>query len=439
MTWLLLLKFLKDGNKLKLKTATFNRLLSSYFDLAVTIVSPLLVMPSLINSWSHEEFGIYILLSSLVAYLNVTNFGLTTSLVTFCAVNKGNTKQVQIATNTVFVFFLMISLVSAIIISLISCNWPYLFSVEEVALDVRVAIFLFSFVFLFDFTSSAFYSNLFATGEMVLANCLKGLRALVVAIGIFYIVNEGADLIDVVEYNLYVSVLFFFVFVIVYFFRYRDRVTFSISFKRLKGFLSKGFYYFLGSLSVLLVFHTDSLVISSMISVGAVGAYAVIFKMVDASQRIVFKVCDILLPSIAQDFENNKLDALSKEFLKVLCITIILISLVSIILLTLFPTIIDLWIGDSFEYSENVVFILLAFTFFHCIVRVPGVFIAAIGKHKVPSQVSLLEAVTNLVMSIFLAREYGVEGVAMATLLSTILFGWFNFYWLNKYIRFFYY
>jgi O-antigen/teichoic acid export membrane protein len=57
----------------------------------------------------------------------------------------------------------------------------------------------------------------------------------------------------------------------------------------------------------------------------------------------------------------------------------------------------------------------------------------AMGLHKEVSWVVLIEAVLNVLLSVLLAKEYGLIGIAMGTLIAHIITNnWFTPYWFYR-------
>jgi O-antigen/teichoic acid export membrane protein len=81
----------------------------------------------------------------------------------------------------------------------------------------------------------------------------------------------------------------------------------------------------------------------------------------------------------------------------------------------------NLWVGPEFGVPVRGVVIYLGITALLQVVttQVPLPFYQSMHLMGVPARVLILEAVTNLILSIALAHRWGIEGVALGTLLPT--------------------
>jgi O-antigen/teichoic acid export membrane protein len=83
--------------------------------------------------------------------------------------------------------------------------------------------------------------------------------------------------------------------------------------------------------------------------------------------------------------------------------------------------IIKLWVGEANVLPKDVFSVMLAFDFVHSWIHTSGMFLNAIGKHKNNDYYALGEAGLNIILSLVLIKYYGLFGVALGTVLSSLL------------------
>jgi len=106
---------------------------------------------------------------------------------------------------------------------------------------------------------------------------------------------------------------------------------------------------------------------------------------------------------------------------------------ISVALVLRGKTFIGLWMGPQYsEISGTVLQILLISQFFGVADSTAGSIMMAIDKHKPVAKWAVIEATTNLTLSIVLVKTFGVYGVAWGTSIASI-FVHLTFY--PRYVR----
>lgn len=184
----------------------------------------------------------------------------------------------------------------------------------------------------------------------------------------------------------------------------------------LKEMLKPSLHYFIITVSALIVLSSDNIIISSFIGIGSVAFYAIGYKLVDVSQKIFFKIVDVMIPDIARLDKERNYNAILKLHNKMLFLSIFL-GLVGYGILFFYGIdFLQWWVGKKYVLDENIFRIFIAFGMVHA------------GVH--------VSAILNVVLSIILLRYYGLLGVAMGTLLAHLLTsGWFTTWWFYKQIH----
>jgi len=218
----------------------------------------------------------------------------------------------------------------------------------------------------------------------------------------------------------------------------RKIIDFSIHLKDvdiqiLKKLFKPSIYYFLISIGVTISFYSDTLVISSVLGLAAVAVYSIAQKVVSISEKILFKITDIMFPDIAKLFHEENYDEIKRLHNRTMLISVSLAILGYGTLFFIGPWLIKLWIGDKLQVDMDVFNILLLFSFIHTWNHVSSVFVMAMGLHKEVAWVVLIEAILNVFLSVLFAKAYGLPGIAMGTLIAhAITNNWFTPYWFYR-------
>lgn len=179
--------------------------------------------------------------------------------------------------------------------------------------------------------------------------------------------------------------------------------------------------YFILSLTDLIIFKSDNLIIGAFLSLESLAVYSIAYNMVDYVMRFIWNFSDLLSPSISSLYYSGDKHRLRTLFKKMLLITIGVTSVAATGLYFLGPWLLKIWAGE-----DNVVPLPILNTFiitisFYSISHACGVFINAIGRHKPVVWASIIEAILNISLSLALLPKYGSLGVAMGTLAAHLL------------------
>jgi O-antigen/teichoic acid export membrane protein len=171
------------------------------------------------------------------------------------------------------------------------------------------------------------------------------------------------------------------------------------------------------------IYYTDSLVISAIISVAAVTPYAVASMLVVQLRGLVFCISNVFTPAASDLAAHNDWEKLQNVTVKANRYLSLFVFPMAAGMAVFGAPFISLWQGEEFvSQSYPVLLILLA----HAVLAFPQYgstsVMYGLHRHKWPALVSVAAAVINVVLSIYLGRIYGLVGVAIGTSLPVGLF-----------------
>ena len=240
---------------------------------------------------------------------------------------------------------------------------------------------------------------------------------------IFYQILQIIFLMRVSSLYLYIFLLLldnltqYIFFKIYYKRRYSYIYTTKERYLGIKSDIKNLFWHKIGGL---IVFNTDLILISKLVSIETVGIYASYMMVFQILKTIINILYSVLTPKIGKYIAQNNKENIYKSF-KEINIVFILLGMILI-----FPTFklinifIKLWIGKEFTL-ENWTIVLICINYYIDLVR------WILEAYKTGSgffddiQSPIFEAVINLVFSIILGIKYGLDGIIMGTIISNIL------------------
>jgi len=191
--------------------------------------------------------------------------------------------------------------------------------------------------------------------------------------------------------------------------------------------LSFSVYVLLLSAGARLAFETDALVIGAMFGVAAIPFYVVANSLVVYLMEFVLAIAAVVSPMATKLNTEGRIDELRQMFLTWSKIALSLSLAAGVFLCVFGPRFIGWWIDPSFEAPSGRVLQILVLS---CLVFLPvrGValpIMIGLGKPQMPTTAFLAAGVLNVVLSVALARPFGLAGVAIGTAVPNVLFGVF--------------
>jgi O-antigen/teichoic acid export membrane protein len=172
---------------------------------------------------------------------------------------------------------------------------------------------------------------------------------------------------------------------------------------------------------VLLIFHTDSLIISGFIGVAAITGYTLVYRFVGIIGQMLANIAAVLFPEVARMYAL-------RQYHQILRLHDRLTAYLSGISLVCFgglyfagEWIFRLWMGDLTLFNRDI-FIIFLITNGLFVISIPATyFLGAVGWHRFSTSLGLAQGVINVGISMALVGTLGVTGVALGTLISFVL------------------
>lgn len=177
---------------------------------------------------------------------------------------------------------------------------------------------------------------------------------------------------------------------------------------------------------------TDNIIISSFIGVIFVGKYSNYALVATGIQSLLNKLVSATTPSIGNFIINGDIESVEKLLKKHFFINYTLAVFSATLLIVNFQPFVAIWAGKSYLLSFLTVVILVANFYLYQVRQTATTFLFAFGIFRFQGIKSIIEALTNIFISIVLIKlGWGINGVLTGTLLTTILI---SSWWENRQI-----
>ena len=402
-------------------------ILSNWFALFVTTVVGFFLSPYVVHHLGSVVYGVWVIVSSLVAYMNLLDLGLQSAVVRF--VSKGVAQENHDESNQTVSGALWIRLwVSLAIIAaglVVSFGFKRIFVVPvDLQRTASVAVLVSAVTVAINLWCGVFRGVLVALHRYDLTSIALVLQTCVRATGFVFLLRSGHGILALALWELGTS-LAANAAIIVFCFRVYPRL--KVVFGRpdgptLRKLWSYSSYVFLINLGVQVAYYTDNLVVGIFLGPAAVTLYAIGGVLIGYARQIVASMTTTFAP-LASTFEaEGKFDNLRRLLIHGTRASLVVSLPIEVALLFRGETFIRLWMGPQYaQPSAMVMKILLLSVVFSSANSTSNGVAYGMEKLKRVTLWAVVEASANLLLSVILVHKIGIYGVAWGTAIPSVI------------------
>lgn len=194
-----------------------------------------------------------------------------------------------------------------------------------------------------------------------------------------------------------------------------------LSFSRETAFrlVSKSRYYIVSSLMVTFFAQTDKIMIKLMIGDAATGFYSAAVACAGITSFVFSAIIDSFRPSIFESAQNSTVQ-FEKNMSRLYCVVIYLSLAQSLIMTVFAKLVVNVLYGASYFPAISALQLIVWYTTFSYLGAVRNIWILSEGKQKYLWMINLSGAITNIVLNFLLIPTMGINGAALASLITQI-------------------
>lgn len=166
---------------------------------------------------------------------------------------------------------------------------------------------------------------------------------------------------------------------------------------------------------------TDNLLISMMVGLDAVGIYSNYLLIINAVKKIISMYSSSIIASVGNLTVTENTEKMHTVFRHIFYSNFIITAFCATCLLCLINPFIKLWLGESYTFSFACVIVIIATFYVDGMRQASLCFIDSMGLFMKSKLKPVIEALTNLVLSIVFTWKFGVIGIFLGTVLSMLL------------------
>lgn len=202
---------------------------------------------------------------------------------------------------------------------------------------------------------------------------------------------------------------------------------------RVKPFLRSSLPMLLSASMIVLLGWSDTIILGIFRDSATVGTYSVVLKVAAVVSFSMIAIDSILAPKLSASFHDNDLGLFKKLVLFSTKINGV-VSLIIVAGLIFFKDFILSLFGPEFAVGSTALVILCLGQLINAIFGPVGSMFQMTGHQRIWQNILIVTVLINITLNLFLAKKYGINGVAIATAFSMIFSKLVGVYYVKKFI-----
>ena len=400
---------------------------ASYVNTAVGIVCNLVLVPLYLRALGRDEYGLWMAVSGLVAYLTLLNLGMaqTISIQFARAVAR---KELPQASRVLATGFWTYAGFAAVALTLLLAIGPWLpwdiFVKGGPGLEQQITIVLLAAAagFLVELPLGVFAACLSAVGRVDVQQAVAVAQNLVRVLVALAFLGTGGSLAGLILVLSLVNVL---ACGLQYACLRHEIPGITLRPKLWTGELARAMrrpsaHYFLLQIAAAVIFGSDTVLISSLLGTGLVAPYA-IAQRAALALGVASTISLNFAPSFVETHARGDLPGLRNRFRQALAISVAAGVLASVGFAVAGPGFIRWWVGPANFVGASAFAAITGLMLVQMVLNPCDQLLVSTGRHNEYAVAAAAEAVITLVGGLLAAPVWGVAGIAWVRLLGRLV------------------
>ncbi len=393
---------------------------SSWFSLAVNMVIGVFLSPFILHHLGDAAFGIWVLIFSFTGYYGLFDMGIRSSIVRYVskfAATDDNEGISRLISTSLF-SYACIGAVTMLITIVICIFLNRIFHIPAAFhSSARLLLLMVGASVALGFPLGVFGGILEGLQKFYVLNWTSIASGLLRAFLIVFFLSKGYGLLTAAAITVGLSLVSACIRAAI---AWRELpVSLKLEYvnrRTLREIASYSGFTFLIIMAVKLRFQTDEIVIGTALSAVAITYFSIGARIVDYAIDVVANLAQLFVPLSSQSDATGNMNRLRKIYIAGNRACAFTILPISALLVIAGKSVIEVWVGAKYiAPSYPVLLILIIPVTLMLAQAASGRILLGMGKHKTLAIVTLVEGLSNLLLSILLVRPYGIIGDALGT------------------------
>ncbi|MBE2943852.1 hypothetical protein HPK10_11505 [Anoxybacillus flavithermus] len=385
---------------------------------------------------SQQIYGLWLTILSVISWLGLLNGGMGNGLRNKLsqAIATNNIQNAKAYVSTGYVFISAIAVACCILFVIMTCfvDWRTAFNASYIPKDEFVLLFSTVVIsYFFQLILSTLNAVCFAYNQSTLPSLFTFLSNLLymVCLYILKIFNINGLFILGFVYCITILVVLLLSNIFLFSSKYSDiKPSLSYFNKRyIKELMGNGIKFFLLEISAVIIFATDSMVITHVVNSKEVAIYQLVMKLFSVFTIFSSIIMVPLWSAYTHAFSKGDIGWIKKTMKKNLFLMIPLI--IGVITFTfLVNPLLRIWIGEEIIASKALIWVVAVYTIITVWSNIFAYLLNGINEINGQLLTVGLGAIVNIPLSIYISKNlgYGTVGVVIGTILCLVPFAIFG-------------
>ncbi|HKV70106.1 MAG TPA: polysaccharide biosynthesis C-terminal domain-containing protein [Gemmatimonadales bacterium] len=393
---------------------------------AFTVATTFFISPYVVKSLGNTTYGLWVLLGSLVGYLGLLDFGVRGAVTRYVARfhADANDEQAGRLTSTALRIFSLMGLAAVVVTVLLATTIIHRFNITPAEnATARLVLTIGGLTVAAALVGGVYGGVVIGLERFDLNGMLEIGIGIVRVLGIYFALKLGYGILSLALIQFGVSAarttgMFWYSRRLYPELRVRFTAWDSEAFRQIFSFSA---YSTLLLFSSSLILYSDSVVIGAFLPIGLITYFAIAGNLVDYTRALVRGISTTLTPR-ASALEASDPGRLAAVILRAARLATLLILPIVVTFLLRGARFIDIWMGPAYGHEAGRILVILTVSLaFSASTQVTLSALMGLSRHKEYAPFNIAEAVINLGLSIYWVRSFGIAGVALGTMVPSLV------------------
>jgi O-antigen/teichoic acid export membrane protein len=382
--------------------------------------------PFILHRLGPVNYGLWALVGSVVAYGSLLDLGITGAVIKYVAEYhaKGQIAQARNLVATALWLYSALGLITIVISAAIAPAFPYIFNVPpDERWTASQLVLLMGLGIGVSIPCAAPISVLKGLQRFDLANAVSVTAVLLSAAGIAVVLLLGGGVLGLATVGIFVTLIMPLpsIWLIK---RIAPELQFGwrgVSHQLVRPVLSFASSLFLMNIAGHLQTKSGGMVIGAFLPLSAVTPYAIAGRLSEVAQILTDQFMKVILPLASALHAADDRTRMRSLYITSTRLTLAILLPVACILIVLARSILTVWLGTEYESYAHLLVILTCASCIDASQWPAGAVLQGMARHRPLAFMWFGAALANVALSIVLVTHFGLTGVALGTLLPTVV------------------
>lgn len=418
--------FLTEGHERSVNAK--KNILNSFIIKGLSIVISLFGVPLTIHYINPTQYGVWITLSSIIAWFGFFDIGFGNGLRNKLAESmaKGENELARTYVSTTYAILAIIISFVLLLFFIVNpfLNWSKILNTPpEMAGELSLLALIVFVFFCMQFVLQLITTILNANQQSAKASLFSFLGSLFSIIIIFILTKTTRGNLLYLGFVFGATPVLVFLSSSIWFYshqyrKYAPSIKF-VKFRYARDLMTLGLKFFLIQIAVIILYQTSNIIIAQLYGPAQVTTYNIAYKYFSV---IPMGFGIIMMPfwsAYTEAWVKKDIDWIKNSIKKLINLWII-ISVVAVIMLVFSNFIYRIWVGKEIVVPISISAVIAIYVVLNAWCGIFSLFLNGVGKIKLQLYSALFGAIINIPLAIFLGKHLGVAGVVLSTCLLAL-------------------